>query len=379
MRVRRRVLSRGFAVRELLFAPDGSWLAGGGADGVRIWQLGAGDRARTLPAPVSYRFAVAPDAGWVATEDIGRSVRLWDGMTGEVRAVLNPPAAPLQPLMPPTIDVAVAADGGWLATAPSRHVAPGDRGPVRIWDTATGAVRAVLDVDAARLLAGPFLVTVGPDGTVRAWDPDGALLGSLPGGPVDQLVCAPDGAWLAVTDERGTVRIWQPRRDSAPTVLSGHSGAVGTVAVAPDGSWLATAGADRTVRIWAAPGGACRTVRRDPTEWVDHIAIAPDGSWLATAGKDLVRICDPATGVARPDQPRHPVWVSRLAASTDGASLISVDHGGTVRVWDPATGAVRAEVDTGARHGLTGQPAVDPHRVGWATADDDRVLLWETG
>jgi hypothetical protein len=73
-----------------------------------------------------------------------------------------------------------------------------------------------------------------------------------------------------------------------------------------------------------------------------------------------------------------PAWVSRLVASIDEARLISVEHGGTVPVWHTAAGAVPAEVDTGARHGLTGQPAIDPHHVRWATADGDRVLLWET-
>jgi WD40 repeat protein len=383
VRVNCRVLANGFHVDELLFAPDGNWLAGGGSDGVRIWQLTDDGRTGTLPAPVSGRLAVAPDAGWVVTEDITRSVRLWDTATGQVRAVLNPPAADYQPLMPPTADFVVAPDGSWLATGPSRHVRA-DRGPVRIWDTATGAVRAVLDVDADRLLASRFLVTVELDGTVRAWDPYGAPLGSLPGDPVDQLVCAPDGAWLAVTDEQGTLRIWQPHRDSGRTVLNGHTGAVRAVAVAPDGGWLVTAGVDRTVRIWDAPGGTCRTQRPDYAEWVDHIAIPPDGSWLATAGKDLVRIWDPATGEARPEQPRHPEWVSRLVASADGTWLVSVDHSGTVRVWDAATGAVRAEEDTDARHGLTQQPAVDPHHVRWATTDFDEadghgVLLWETG
>jgi len=135
------------------------------------------------------------------------------------------------------ISVAVAPDGGWLASG-------GWDGTVRIWDVATRRERVVL---------------VGHNG------------------PVSAVAVAPDSSWLASGGADGTVRIWDVATEREQAVLTGHTGRVFAVAVAPDGSWLVSGGFDMTVRIWEAPTGPIRTLMR-----VDSNIIAC--AWVGSNG-----------------------------------------------------------------------------------------------
>ena len=74
--------------------------------------------------------AIAPDGGWLATGGEDGAVRIWDPATGQQRAVLTGDTGSVTA-------VAIAPDGGWLATG-------GEDGAVRIWDPVTGQQRAAL-------------------------------------------------------------------------------------------------------------------------------------------------------------------------------------------------------------------------------------------
>ena len=102
--------------------------------------------------------------------------------------------------------VVLAPDGSWLAAASGREV--------RIWDPATGQVRAILPAGGYRFM----------------------------------LATAPDGSWLAAASGR-EVRVWDPATGEARAILPGHKRRVSSMATAPDGSWLAAA-SGREVRVW---------------------------------------------------------------------------------------------------------------------------------
>jgi WD40 repeat protein len=80
-----------FDGRALGFAPDGSWLAaagGGHNPEVRVWDLDTFE-ARTVRTGWLDDFEVAPDASWLVTVADDRSLRLRDGVTGQIRADLT--------------------------------------------------------------------------------------------------------------------------------------------------------------------------------------------------------------------------------------------------------------------------------------------------
>ena len=213
--------------------------------------------------------------------------------------------------------VAVAPDGGWLATA-------SDDGTARIWDPASGQERAVLT------------------GHKRA---------------VNAVAIAPDGNWLATGSRDRTARIWDPASGQERAVLTGHKRAVNAVAVAPDGSWLATGSRDQTSRIWdpstgqeqaalAGPQmtalgawleGIWLTAFAEPPGQVNAVAAGPDGSWLAVGSDDgKVRIWNLATKELLTTLTGNTGRVNTVAVAADGRWL-AVGSAGIARVWETAT------------------------------------------
>ena len=144
--------------------------------------------------------AIAPDGTWLATAGGDGMVRIW-AADGTPRATLTGHDGPVRA-------VAIAPDGTWLATA-------GGDGMVRTW-AADGTPRATLTGHDGPVRAvaiapdGTWLATAGNDGTVRIWAADGTPRATLTGhdGPVNAVAIAPDGTWLATGGGDRMVRIW---------------------------------------------------------------------------------------------------------------------------------------------------------------------------
>ena len=82
-------------VDQLVVAPDGTWLASGDWDTVRIWDPVTGAERHTLTghtAPVT-QLEVAPDGTWLASAGEDATVRIWDPATGHPVASLRTIAA----------------------------------------------------------------------------------------------------------------------------------------------------------------------------------------------------------------------------------------------------------------------------------------------
>ena len=327
--------------------------------------------------------AVAPDGGWLASSGDDGTVRIWDAVTGQERVVLTGHFGIVTA-------VAVAPDGSWLASG-------GRDKTVRTWDAATGQERAVLVGDIGIVTA----VAVAPDGSwlaVGSQDKDNTLrIWEVPTGrqrtvheravlkghtrEVATVAVAPDGTWLVSGDQDGTVRIWDAATGQERAALTGHRSAVAAVTVAPDGTWLASADRDGTVRIWDAATGQERAAPTGATSRpaARAVAVAPDGTWLVSGSQDgTVRIWDAATGQERAALTGHRSAVAAVTVAPDGTWLASGDRDGTVRTWDAATGQERA-----APTGATSRPAaravaVAPDGTWLASGSQDgTVRIWD--
>lgn len=302
----------------------------------------------------------------------------------------------------------------------------------RIWDATTGSSLAVLHGHRAKLVAVQFasdgrrLLTLTEDHAIRLWETsNGALLGSLrghAGGPSIHL--SRDGQFVAVSDVRGTVRIWDLDRTVRRGVLGSHTSFVYDVAIGADGRWVASASWDETVRFWDQGaggqsarsrrlGGFVMSVTASPVgtrfATVEHLGVLrlwePPGIeplWSATfdtgPGGDSdgrvafhpklgilalagdrewsARFYDTATGEPLGGLHGHDRTTSDVAFSPDGVTIATVDIGGTLRLWDFTSRSARAVMK--AHDGIISRLAFHPGGTMLASSSNDgSVRIWE--
>jgi len=230
------------AVRSLAFSPDGKMIAAAGGfpqrEGeIKIWDLQSRQLIRTLKGHTDsiYSIAWSPDGKLIASGSYDKMVKLWDVVSGKE-------ARNLQDHIDAVFAVAFSPDGKHLASASQDRT-------VKIWDIATGKRLYTLS-DASDGLttlafspAGDKLAAAGYDKTIYIWqlgEEDGHLLHSL------------------IADE--------------DSVLS--------LAWSRDGEILVTASSDGSIRFRDPDLNLKGMVDRQP-DWVQSLDISPDGKWLA--------------------------------------------------------------------------------------------------
>jgi WD40 repeat protein len=188
---------------------------------------------------------------------------------------------------------------------------------------------------------GTMLVTVGRNGFVRLWGPNGgpveadlAVPEPSPDGIVTATI-APDGRTLAVATSEGLPRLFDlpSLRARPPLADDPNRGRIRSVSFAADGR--IAAGDDLGFRVWDADGQLHLTSANVPSG--PFLAFAPDGRTLALGG-EAVRLYDAATGRERLVLRWENGYLTGLAFSPDGAALAASSSTGIVTLWDAVTG-----------------------------------------
>ncbi|MEX2558306.1 MAG: c-type cytochrome domain-containing protein, partial [Pirellulales bacterium] len=236
-------------IQSLAFSADGSMLASGGYQTVKLWRRPRDVRLATLAtgsANGAQALATSPDGKWLATAGADYSIQVWP-LDGE------PPAGPsivLKGHSGPVTCLKFAGDGARLFSASEDK-------SIRAWQLPDGAAVGQIDVPApvqAITLVGDgtLLASGGGDNLVRLWKTPSAVSRQVAGlpAPTTALAVSPDRKLLAAAGGDGAIKIVDLATLEVVRTLTGHAAAVHRLAFQPGGSRLASVGADNTLVVW---------------------------------------------------------------------------------------------------------------------------------
>lgn len=192
---------------------------------------------------------------------------------------------------------------------------------------------------------------------------------------VRSLVIAPDGTWLAVGGDHGTVQIWDTASWAETAVFPSRQAAVFAMAVSPDGTTLVTGGLWGTVRIWDTRNWSAKATLTSHKDSVFAAVFAPDGSWLVTGDSGGTRrVWDTATWSQQASITSRNRG-SNTAIAPDGTWLATAGYG-TMQIWDTATWSQKALLKG---MGAINEIAIAPAGTWLATVGWDVARIWDTG
>lgn len=222
-------------------------------------------------------------------------------------------------------------------------------------------------------LQGP--VTGSRDGTVRAWNREGALIRTLvEGGPVRAILSRPDGS-LVVAAGRD-IRVWPVQADAPARLLASHPSIVLCAGTA--GETILSGGQDGSVRLATAEGVSARELSGH-SDSVEGCALSRDGSVAATASRDgTVRIWRALSGEQLAVLAGDPQGMGDVAVSAEGNLVAAAGWSGSVYLWHKE-GANWALSVLAGHNDAVQAVAFSPDTTRLASASwDGNVKLWST-
>jgi WD40 repeat protein len=283
-------------VRDIVYSPDGTWIATAGEDG-QISIAGLNGSGHVVDVQQLTAHAGAVRAITFSTHSESLLSAGEDGLVTEWKLpiTVKPVSSMVARHERGVWAIAASGNGQWVASA-------GQSGEVMITERSGSEFREVarvrLDtrVRSLAFIDGNHAVAVGSeDGSLAIWQ--------FRNGPSDvrkidtghkrvlSIAVHPDGSMLATAGDDRVARVWPIEPDGnlgSAVLLEGHEGAVNDVAFSPDGERLLTASADRSVRIWRryTRGTSTPIILQQHDSWIWAAAFSPDGSRLATASED---------------------------------------------------------------------------------------------
>ena len=308
------------------YAPAGNLIATAGNDSIiSVWDSVAGKVLSQVNVSISNAvtgLAFSPDGTRMAA-GLDNSVKVWSTAGYGAVATLTGHAQPVRA-------VAFSPDGTLLATASNSP-----EQAVKLWSTQTWTLVRTLIGASGGLLSvqfspdGKTVVAGGSDGIAREWNvTTGTVVHSYlaTGQGAMRIAYSPDGTKLAA-GWTGKVLIFNSGTAAPVTTLSGHTGVDTSVAWSPDGKRLISASPDGTVDVWDTASWAQLTQYNSETYTqnggVLSVAYSPDNSQFAYGRADAVLVVVDSGNAPTGTSTTITTLPSGLTVIVDGATQTS--------------------------------------------------------
>lgn len=279
------------------FNPSGNRVAACGDSMIQMFDMETGGLVRQFKGHSQdiFRFAFSPDGEFVASGSRDQTIRVWHVASGEQVAILEGHTDRI-------IGVNFSHDSRWLASASANH-----------------------------------------DGSIRVWSCDDWKQVAVAHAPRNTnamfLAFSPDAQWLATSEYRGGVRLYQFDGESlALHKEMSHEGGEMTphVVFAPDGESMVTSGWDRYLRCWnVATGEQVWSAKTPPyARCFEASVFSPNGDAIYSVTRDeTIQVRDSQSGELRDSFRWHDAGIRGLGINKQGTHLATGGHDGKIRLW----------------------------------------------
>lgn len=179
------------------------------------------------------------------------------------------------------------------------------------------------------------------------------------------------GGWPA---QLGNAALYDVKTGARLAVVGEETDEVLAADISPDHSLVALGGPKKVVRVYRVADGSLAYEIRKHTQWITALQFSPDGALLATADRGGgLYLWDAPTGNERGELRGHSELVTEVSWRADSKALASASEDDTVRLWQVDGKQIKS---WGAHGG--GTLSVDFAADGTlATAGRDRLVkLW---
>ncbi|WP_412100443.1 NB-ARC domain-containing protein [Micromonospora ureilytica] len=321
------------SISKVSLAPNGSWIAIAGVDGVELRELENGQplvQIRGQPGCFEH-VACSPDSRWLVTAGSHPEALVWDATRGNLIRKLTGHAATVSA-------VAISPDGLWVVTSSGCTV--------RIWNARDGSLEASLNDHRGEVTRLAFsadskwFASGGQAEAVKVWRAGSWTLHlnlSPHSSWVTMIGFAADGSWLASADQE-RVRLWDLTMDGKTVDLESSGSLAVALHASSDSRLLAAAGQDAVIRVWDAQKQNLVASLGGHSAGVTAVQFSPDATWMASTSRDgTIRTWDmQAVGTQEPIAAE--AGLSTISFAAAGKWVVTTGKHGGAQIWDIATG-----------------------------------------
>ena len=183
---------------------------------------------------------------------------------------------------------------------------------------------------------GSKLTSLSNDKTIKVYNQEGHLLGSLKGHTdwVTRISFTPDNNTAISGSKDKTIRFWDLTSLTEIVSLEGHKDEIWSVAVSPNGRYAASGSNDKKIILWNIPEKKLEFIFEGHVNQIPHIKISNNSKYIASASYDkTVKLWNIEEKKLEASFEGHTHFVRCVEFTSDGKYVFSGGADKTVRKW----------------------------------------------